>query len=100
MVLLTHPFTTYQTAKAALKLLYSGEFIPASEALQHGFVSHVVADAELDSFTKRYAETLGSRAFGPLISGKWAYHRHANMKDDDEAYAFASAVMVSQQVWS
>jgi enoyl-CoA hydratase/carnithine racemase len=62
-----------------ISMMLLGEKLSAKEALEHGILSHVVADAELDAEVARVAAALAAQSPTALRMGLAAYHRQADL---------------------
>ena len=85
------------TPKRALEMAMTGDVISAQNALEWGFINKVVADGELQNATQSLLERAcrGSRESKGI--GKKAFYQQIDMTEN-EAYAFASAVMAESVV--
>lgn len=83
--------------KQAMKMLLTGEMIPASEALDAGLVTEVVPDAVLADRTAQLAALIAAKSPLTLRIGKQAFYRQAEMSLAD-AYAYASRVMTQNML--
>ena len=85
------------TPKRALEMAMTGDVISAQTALEWGFINEVVADGELQNATQSLLERAcrGSRESKGI--GKKAFYQQIDMTEN-EAYAFASAVMAESVV--
>lgn len=79
--------------KAAMKMLLTGDLIPASEAQLIGLVNDVVPDGELSQATQALAEKIADKSPSTLRIGKEAFYNQVEMSLSD-AYQYASNVMV------
>ncbi|HWL67186.1 MAG TPA: enoyl-CoA hydratase [Geminicoccus sp.] len=79
--------------KAALEMLFTGDFIDAAEALRLGLVNRVVAKAELDGAVADLAARIAEKPFDVIALGKRAFHDEAGM-GLEEAYRHATGVIV------
>lgn len=79
--------------KAAMEMLLTGLPIHAAMAERIGLVNRVVNPGQLDKAVEELASTIASKSPYTLSVGKEAFYRQAEM-GLDEAYAYASAVMV------
>lgn len=79
--------------KAALAMLLTGDFIPASEALALGLVNQVVPPGELHAATMALAEKIAAKDPGAIAIGKRTFHRQVEAPLA-RAYAIASEAMV------
>jgi enoyl-CoA hydratase/carnithine racemase len=80
--------------KQAMRMLLSGDHVTASQALQMGLVSDVVATADLKLECASLAARIAAKSPRALAIGKAAFYRQAEMTTA-EAYAFASDVMTT-----
>jgi enoyl-CoA hydratase/carnithine racemase len=78
--------------KAAMKMLLTGELVPAATAQQLGLVNDVVPAGELDAAAAALAAKIVAKSPLTLAIGKEAFYRQAEM-GLAEAYAYASEVM-------
>ncbi|WP_201722104.1 MULTISPECIES: enoyl-CoA hydratase [unclassified Sulfitobacter] len=83
--------------KQAMKMLLTGEMIPASEALAQGLVSDVVAAEDLRAETEKLARAIAEKSPATLRIGKEAFYRQVEMPLP-EAYAFTAQVMVENML--
>ena len=85
------------TPKRALEMAITGDAISADTALQWGLINAVVADEDLDTEVSELMAraTRGSRESKSL--GKRAFYQQIALPEE-EAYAFASAVMADAVV--
>ncbi|KAI9002545.1 enoyl-CoA hydratase [Hyaloraphidium curvatum] len=87
-------------SKHSLHMLFTGEPLTAHEAWQQGLVSKVVPHDELDAAIDDTCTTIGTRSFATLVIGKHAFWKHADMAKLEDAYAYASRVMVENMMLS
>jgi len=83
--------------KAAMEMLLTGLPIHAVEAERIGLVNRVVNPGQLDKAVEDLAATIAAKSPYTLAVGKEAFYRQAEMSLD-EAYAYASAVMVKNML--
>jgi enoyl-CoA hydratase/carnithine racemase len=83
--------------KAAMEMLLTGLPIHAVEAERIGLVNRVVNPVQLDKAVEDLASTIAAKSSYTLAVGKEAFYRQAEM-NLDEAYAYASAVMVKNML--
>lgn len=81
-------------AKAALEMLFTGDFIDAHEAHRLGLLNQVVHEALLDDAVRMLCARLTDKPFDTLALGKAAYYRQREMTMRD-AYAFTTDVIVN-----
>jgi len=74
------PVTRSVGRKKALELLFFGELIPAQEAQQMGLINRVVAEADLDSETRKWAATLAQKSPIALQIAKKAFYSAADQE--------------------
>lgn len=69
--------------KLLFDIIYNARLLAASEALQHGLLSQVVPDGDLDAAIEAQADRI--RASNPvaIALGRRAYHAMASMTGDD-----------------
>ncbi len=78
--------------KQAMQLLLSGDFIDAHTALQWGLVNWVVPMEELDTAVDELAQSILSKSFVAVATGKQMFYKQLEMGLSD-AYQYASEVM-------
>jgi enoyl-CoA hydratase/carnithine racemase len=78
--------------KAAMKMLLTGDLVPAAAARELGLVNDVVPAAELETAAAALAARIASKSPLTLAIGKEAFYRQAEM-DLAAAYAYTSEVM-------
>ncbi|WP_420863643.1 enoyl-CoA hydratase [Algirhabdus cladophorae] len=79
--------------KKAFEMLTTGQFIPASEAVDVGLINKVVPEADLAEHTRALAELVASKLGSAVKIGKEAFYNQIEMQVDD-AYAYTGDVMV------
>ncbi len=79
--------------KAALEMLFTGDFIDAREAWRLGLVNRVVPASELDQAVEDLVSRLLDKPREVLALGKQAFYRQLRM-GLEEAYAYTSEVIV------
>lgn len=79
--------------KIALKMLFTGEPITASEALNHGLISCVVPEKDLDSETERLANKICETSKPVISLGKKFFYRQISLTRDS-AYQEGGVTMV------
>lgn len=84
-------------AKIAMRMLLTGDFVSAADALAHGLVSDVVADEVLESATLDLARTVASASSATVALGKAAFYEQRELPLAD-AYARMSEVMTQNAV--
>ena len=80
--------------KAALEMLFTGEFIDAQEALRLGLVNRVAPSAELDATLGGLTASLIEKPAAVLAMGKRAFYEEAGM-GLEESYRHATGVIVA-----
>lgn len=83
--------------KAALAMLLTGDFIPASEALALGLVNRVVPAGELAAATMALAEKIAGKERCTIEIGKQTFYRQIEAPLE-RAYAIAGAAMVENMM--
>jgi enoyl-CoA hydratase/carnithine racemase len=83
--------------KHAMDMLLTGEMIDAETAHRFGLVNRVVAQGEALGAAIAMAKTIATKPPATLRIGKEAFYRQREMRLD-EAYAYASAVMVENML--
>ena len=83
--------------KQAMKMLLTGEMIPANQALAMGLVSDVVPAEDLHDATDKLAQGIADKSPATLRIGKEAFYRQVEMPLP-EAYAFTAQVMVENML--
>lgn len=86
-------------------MLFTGEALSADAAWQQGLVSKVVAHDQLDKSLNDMTQVISTRSLATLVIGKHAFWKHAAMPKLEDAYDYASKVMVSnmmlcESMWS
>jgi enoyl-CoA hydratase/carnithine racemase len=80
------------SAKKALEMLLTGDFISAEEARAEGLVNRVVPAEELESATLALAEKITLASATVVGLGKQTFYRQLSMPQD-QAYAYTKEVM-------
>ena len=83
--------------KQAMRMLLTGDFVTAEDALKFGLVSDVVADADLESATLELALKVASASSATVALGKAAFYEQRELPVAD-AYARMSQVMADNAV--
>ncbi len=78
--------------KKAAELLFTGSFMSAEEAMEHGLVNKVVSIEELDEETKKLAEAVEKQSLNTIELGKRAFYQQLNM-EDFQALNYATEVI-------
>jgi enoyl-CoA hydratase/carnithine racemase len=78
--------------KQALEMLLTGDFIDAETALQWGLVNRVVPTEALDEAVQTFAQSILSKSFVAVSTGKQMFYKQLEMGLTD-AYLYASEVM-------
>lgn len=84
-------------AKTAMRMLLTGDFINAEQALNFGLVSDVVADDELEEATVALARQVASVSSATVAIGKSAFYEQRELTVAD-AYERMSQVMADNAV--
>ncbi|GAA1861441.1 enoyl-CoA hydratase [Brevibacterium marinum] len=84
-------------AKTAMRMLLTGDFIGADDALTYGLVSDVVADDELEAATGELARKVASASSATVAVGKSAFYEQRDLPLAD-AYVHMSEVMAQNAV--
>ncbi|MBV1867889.1 MAG: enoyl-CoA hydratase [Marinosulfonomonas sp.] len=79
--------------KQAFEMLTTGQFIPASRALEIGLVNRVVAPEKLAQETSDLATQIAAKLGSAVRIGKRAFYEQLQMPVD-QAYAYTGQVMV------
>ena len=79
--------------KAALEMLLTGRFVPASEAAAIGLINRCVPAADLDATVNEAAQAIAAKAPAAIALGKRVFGRQMDLPLA-EAYGAASAGMV------
>lgn len=74
------PVTRSVGRKKALELLLFGELIPAQEAQQMGLINRVVAEADLETETRKWAALLAQKSPVALQTAKKAFYAAADQE--------------------
>jgi enoyl-CoA hydratase/carnithine racemase len=78
--------------KKALEMLFTGDFISATEAQQYGLVNQVVPADELETATLALAENISSFSSEVIGLGKQTFYKQQGMTQQ-QAYAYARETM-------
>ncbi|MDR2837262.1 MAG: enoyl-CoA hydratase [Azonexus sp.] len=78
--------------KAALEMLFTGEFIDAHEAKAKGLINRIAPAEALDAEIERLAAAILAKSAVAIRLGKNMFYRQLEMNQSD-AYAYASEVM-------
>lgn len=78
--------------KKAVELLFTGNFMSAEEALQHGLVNKVVPVELLDVETERLAKDVTKQSLNIIELGKRQFYQQINM-EDFQALNYATEVI-------
>src|SRR5699024_5777617 len=84
-------------AKTAMRMLLTGDFLAADQALNFGLVSDVVDDDELEDATEALAHRVASVSSATVAIGKSAFYEQRELPVD-EAYERMSQVMAHNAV--
>ncbi|MGC3020489.1 enoyl-CoA hydratase [Brevibacterium sp. FAM 24630] len=84
-------------AKQAMRMLLTGDFVSAEDALAFGLVSDVVADDDLETGTADLARKVASASSATVAIGKAAFYEQRELPVA-EAYARMSQVMAHNAV--
>src|SRR5690625_1206876 len=80
--------------KKAAELLFTGNFMSAEEALQHGLVNKVVPANQLDEATENLVKDITKQSLNVIEIGKRQFYQQLNM-DDFQALNYSTEVIVS-----
>jgi enoyl-CoA hydratase/carnithine racemase len=83
--------------KRAMEMLLLGEALSAADAMDYGLVNRVVAPGEAMVEALGMARKIAAKSKATVAIGKQAFYRQAELTLD-EAYAFASEVMVKNMM--
>ena len=83
--------------KRAMEMLLLGEPITAADALAYGLVNRVVPPGDVMAEALGMARTIAAKSKATVAIGKAAFYQQAELSLDD-AYAFASEVMVKNMM--
>ncbi|UVI35820.1 enoyl-CoA hydratase [Brevibacterium spongiae] len=83
--------------KQAMRMLLTGDFVTAADALRFGLVSDVVADDELEAAATELARKVASASSATVAIGKAAFYEQRELPVAD-AYARMSQVMAHNAV--
>lgn len=78
--------------KKAVELLFTGNFMSAEEALQHGLVNRVVPVDKLDEETEKLAKEVAKQSLNIIQLGKRQFYQQLHM-EDFQALNYASEVI-------
>lgn len=84
-------------AKTAMRMLLTGEFLSAEDALRFGLVSDVVDDEDLESATEELAHTVASASSATVAIGKAAFYEQRELPVA-QAYERMAQVMAENAV--
>lgn len=84
-------------AKQAMRMLLTGDFVSAEDALRFGLVSDVVADDDLEAAALELARTIASASSATVAIGKRAFYEQRELPVAD-AYERMSQVMAHNAV--
>lgn len=84
--------------KKAFEMLTTGRFLSTEEAERAGLINKAVPHDDLEAATQDLAETLAGKLTAAVKIGKSAFYDQMTM-GLDEAYAYASNVMVENMLW-
>lgn len=87
-------------SKTSLQMLFTGEPRTAEQAWQQGLLSKVVPHNELDKSLDEMTMTISTRSLATLVIGKHAFWKHSGMAKLEDAYDYASRVMVANMMLS
>lgn len=79
--------------KVAMEMLFTGEPITAQEALQHGLISRVVPNDQLEDTTMKIARKICETSKSVVALGKRTFYRQIAL-DRKQAYNLTEQVMV------
>jgi enoyl-CoA hydratase/carnithine racemase len=83
--------------KRAMEMLLLGDALSAAEAIAGGLVNRVVARGEAQAEAVGMARKIAAKSKATVAIGKAAFYRQVDMPLD-EAYAFASEIMVQNMM--
>jgi enoyl-CoA hydratase/carnithine racemase len=86
------PLARNVSAKMALEMLFTGDFIDAQEALAQGLLNRVVAPAELDAAVETLVQSLLHKPRAALAMGKALFYRQREA-GVEAAYQLAAQTM-------
>jgi enoyl-CoA hydratase/carnithine racemase len=78
--------------KKAVELLFTGNFMSAEEALQHGLVNKIVPAELLDEETEKLAKQVTKQSLNIIEIGKRQFYQQINM-EDFQALNYATEVI-------
>ncbi|MGM9924515.1 MAG: enoyl-CoA hydratase-related protein [Bacillus sp. (in: firmicutes)] len=79
--------------KKAAELLFTGNLMPAQEALEHGLVNKVVPAEVLDEETEKLAKDVAKQSLNVIEIGKRQFYQQLNM-EDFQALEYSTEVIV------
>ena len=85
-------------SKKCLEMLFTGNFISATEALAYGLVNRVVPDERLGEETWNLATEISQYSLEVLGTSKEVFYQQRDMAER-QAYVFAKEMMASQALW-
>jgi enoyl-CoA hydratase/carnithine racemase len=83
--------------KHAMEMLLSGDMIDAETAFRFGLINRVVPEGEALAEARAFAMQIASKPPATIRIGKEAFYRQRELPLD-EAYAYASSVMVENML--
>jgi enoyl-CoA hydratase/carnithine racemase len=84
--------------KRTLEMLFTGNFISATQAQDWGLVNRVVPDEKLEEETWKLAEEIAQYPLRVLGIGKQHFYNQIDMPER-QAYHYAKELMASQALW-
>jgi enoyl-CoA hydratase/carnithine racemase len=84
--------------KQAFEMLTTGEFIDTDRAKSLGLINRAVEPEDLDSETRKLAETVAAKLGVAVKIGKEAFYNQLEM-DVDAAYAYTGDVMAQNMLY-
>ncbi|MCC5968468.1 MAG: enoyl-CoA hydratase [Pararhodobacter sp.] len=83
--------------KAAFEMLTTGQFIPATRALELGLINRTAPPEDLEAETMALAQTVAAKLGAAVRIGKRAFYDQINLPLD-QAYALTGQVMVENML--
>ena len=84
--------------KRAFEMLFTGDIVPAAEAMDMGLVNRVVAPEALDAAVGELAESILAKSQAALAAGKRVFYRQLEM-GLTAAYDYASEEMAANMMF-
>ena len=80
--------------KHAMRMLLTGDWMPAERAMSYGLVNEVVPSDSLEAETRNLAEKISGKSNFAIRLGKNMFYKQLEYDDLDDAYDFATERVV------